>query len=117
MLRRTVLRPIDDPKIFPTTAFYGWLDEPAPILPDELKRLYHHALASRGGEFFPPCNAFLLTPGVVQVDNFVRRCEKKFSIGGAKASQVRHMPHVVFIRVHRIFAREQVKGSKLQICQ
>ena len=41
MLRRTVLRPIDDPKIFPTTAFYGWLDEPAPILPDELKRLYH----------------------------------------------------------------------------
>jgi hypothetical protein len=52
------------------------LDKPAPILSDELKGLYRHTLASRGDEFFSPFNAFILTAVVVEVDNFVRRCEK-----------------------------------------
>lgn len=35
MLRCGVLRPIDDPKIFPTTAFHGWLYETASAQSDE----------------------------------------------------------------------------------
>src|SRR5437667_3872816 len=56
MLRCTVLRPIDDAQVLPPSAFDCWLHQTTSVLRHKLNRLYHHALASRGGEFFPPCN-------------------------------------------------------------
>src|SRR4029077_9169553 len=115
MLRCGVLRPVDDAEVLSPTALHRWLHQPSSALRNKLKRLHDHALTSGKSEFLPPRDPFLLACLVTEIDCSVWSSQQKPGIGCAKASQSRHVPHVVFIRVHHPFAREQVKGSELQI--
>ena len=55
---RRVFRPVDDAKIFATTAFHGRLNQPAPIFGDEIQRFRNHALAAASRQFLPPVDSF-----------------------------------------------------------
>src|SRR5215470_3918397 len=113
MFRCGVFRPVDDAKVLSPTALHCWLYEPSSVLGNELERLHDHALASRSSQFFPPRDPFLVACLIAEIDCSVWSSRQKLGIGSAKASQSRHVPHMVFVCVHRTFAREQVKGRKL----
>src|SRR5688572_5816518 len=56
MLRRVVLRAVNDPQIFPSAAFHRWLDEAAGGAVYPLQRFDNHPFAAGSGQAFPPTN-------------------------------------------------------------
>src|SRR2546429_8563584 len=89
------------PRRFFATNWIGFTTMPSP--PESVSSS-HHAI---------PFVAHLVS----QINYLVWSRQKNPGIAFAQASQHSHMPHVIFVCVHHAFAREQVKGSKLQICQ
>jgi hypothetical protein len=54
LVRRRVFRAVDDPQVFPTSAFQRGLHQPLRSACNEIERLHDHTLAAPAGELFPP---------------------------------------------------------------
>jgi hypothetical protein len=113
VFRQEILRAVDDPEVFLSTALDGGLNESSSPLGDEVERFDHHPFAADGGHVCLPRSRCVARSAVVQVNDLKRRSEQETLVRGAESCQHLHMPRTAFVCMNRALAGEQVEWSKL----
>lgn len=99
VLRRRVLRPVDDPQVLAPAHLHSWLDQAAASVDHADEGLHDHPFASRGSHLLPPLHTRRLALRIVRVDHDVPRGPKQAVTSLGETLGRRHVPEVVPVSV------------------